>query len=134
MATLPQTIDEYLAGLPDDVRDALEDLRRVIKEAAPDAVESISYRVPTFRVGSPVVAFGVAKHHCSLYVMSPPLVASMADELAPYRVSGATIHFTPSEPLPAALVTRLVRARIEENAARRSEGSGAGSVGASSGA
>lgn len=60
-----------------------------------------------------------SKRHCSLFVMSPPLVARMKDELAGYEVSGATIHFRPDKPLPASLVSKLVKERIEENRTAR---------------
>ena len=112
-------VEAYLAERQDDIRVALQDLRRMIKDAVPgDVVEKISYQVPTVRYeGRAVVAFGARTSRCSLYVMSPQLVASMKDELQAFDVSGATVHFTPREPLPAALVGQIVRARIEENAA-----------------
>ncbi|MEX1007591.1 MAG: YdeI/OmpD-associated family protein [Acidimicrobiia bacterium] len=118
-STIGRTVDDYLRALPADVRKALEDLRRAIREAAPDAVETISYRVPTFSQGEPIVGFGAAKHHCSFYVMSPPLVASLADELDAYDLSGGTIRFQVGAPLPPSLVARVVSARIEENAVRK---------------
>jgi uncharacterized protein YdhG (YjbR/CyaY superfamily) len=118
-ATAPETVDDYLRGLPADVREALQGLRQAIKEAAPDAVETISYQVPMFKQAGPLVSFGAAKKHCGFYVMSPSLVASLHDELEPYDVAGATIRFTPDAPLPRALVARIVRARIEENTTRK---------------
>lgn len=118
----PATVDEYLERLPADDRAALEDLRRKIRAAAPEAEETIAYQIPYYKErGSGLVSFGAAKKHCSLYVMSPDLVASLADELAPYEVAGATIRFKTDRPLPADLVRRLVHARIEENAAARSK-------------
>jgi len=113
----PEEVDAYLADMPPDIRAALEQLREVIRAAAPEATERVSYKVAVFRHQGSLVGFGAppSKRHCSLFVMSPPLVARMKDELAGYKVSGATIHFQPDEPLPRALVTRLVKARIEEN-------------------
>ncbi len=116
---VPESVDEYLSGLSPAFRDALEQLRRNIKAAAPDAVETIRYRVPTYVQGEALVSFGAAKHHCGLYVMSPPLMEELAAELEPYDVAGATIRFTIDAPLPAAVVARVVQARIAENAARR---------------
>lgn len=113
------TVDEYLEALPADVRRALEGLRRAIRAAAPEAVERISYRVPTFHQGGPLVAFRAARHHCSFLVMSPSLVASLEDELRGYDASGGTIRFRADRPLPPALVARVVRARLEENAAAK---------------
>lgn len=80
----------------------------------------ISYRIPVFKYeGRPLVGFGAAKKHCSLFTMSssmiPKLARMRAGELKGYEVSGATIHFTPDKPLPAGLVTKLVKERIAEN-------------------
>jgi len=102
------------------VRIALERLRRIIKAAAHGTVEVVSYRIPIFKLqGHPLVGFGATRNHCSFYLMSSsiiPKLASMRDaELAGYKVSGATIHFTPDKPLPTALVTKLVKERIAEN-------------------
>jgi uncharacterized protein YdhG (YjbR/CyaY superfamily) len=117
----PEEVDAYLAEMPPDIRAALEQLREVIRAAAPEATERVSYGVAVFRHQGSLVGFGAppSKSHCSLFVMSPPLVARMKDELAGYKVSGATVHFQPDEPLPRALVTRLVKARIEENETAR---------------
>ena len=108
-------IDSFLAGQPAEVRGALEDLRRTIATAAPDAVEGIGYGVPAFKYRSrPLVSFGAGKQHCSFYVQSPAVLDAHRDELAGYETSKGTIHFTPAKPLPAALVTTLVRARMAE--------------------
>jgi uncharacterized protein YdhG (YjbR/CyaY superfamily) len=108
-------VDGFLAALPDDVRRALEDLRRMIAAAAPEAMETISYGVPAFKYrGRPLVSFGAAKDHCSFYVQSPALMDAHRDELASYETSKGTIRFQPTKPLPEALVTKLVRARIAE--------------------
>jgi uncharacterized protein YdhG (YjbR/CyaY superfamily) len=113
------TVDEYLAAVPDEARAALEKLRSTIKAAAPKAVEAISYRIPTFKLdGRPLVAFSAARNHCAFHLMSPPLMQSLRDELEPYDTVTATIRFPASQPLPAALVKKLVRARIAENEAR----------------
>lgn len=117
-------VDAVLAGLPPETREALEELRRTIAAAAPDAVEGIGYGVPAFRYrGRPLVSFGAGKSHCSFYVQSPAVLDAHRDELAGYETSKGTIRFAPDEPLPAALVTTLVRARMAETdaaaAARR---------------
>jgi uncharacterized protein YdhG (YjbR/CyaY superfamily) len=118
------TIDEYLAGVPDDKRVALERLRAQIKAAAPDATESISYGLPTFKLdGHWFVAFGVAKNHCSFYAGAAPLEA-LAAELAGYRLWKGTINFPPDRPLPADLVTRLIEVRIAEHRARQIDDTG----------
>jgi uncharacterized protein YdhG (YjbR/CyaY superfamily) len=107
----------------EDTRVALKRLRRIIKAAAPGTIEVVSYRIPIFRLqGHPLVGFGATENHCSFYVMSSsmiPKLGSVRDaELKGYKVSGATIHFTPDKPLPTALVTKLVKERIAENEKR----------------
>jgi uncharacterized protein YdhG (YjbR/CyaY superfamily) len=116
----PTTIDEYLAPLSDGPRAALQKLRRTIQAAAPGAEECISYGVPAFRLhGRMLVAFGAAANHCSFFPMSAATVKAHAGELAAYDTSPGTVRFAAEKPLPAALVRKLVQARIAENAARR---------------
>ena len=116
MADIPKSIDEYLAGLSDEKRAALERLRKIIRAAAPKAEECISYRLPAFRLnGKPLVAFGAAANHCAFYPMSGSTVEEHKDELKEYETSKGTIRFQPDKPLPAALVRKLVKARIAEN-------------------
>jgi uncharacterized protein YdhG (YjbR/CyaY superfamily) len=119
MAATPKTIDEYLAGVSEDKRIALERLRKIIKAAAPKAQECISYRLAAFRQDGMLVAFGAAAKHCAFYLMSGSTVADHKDELKDYDTSKGTIRFQPDKPLPAALVRKLVKARLAENAARR---------------
>jgi uncharacterized protein YdhG (YjbR/CyaY superfamily) len=116
MAAKPKTIDEYLAALDDDQRAALEKLRKIIRSAAPKAEECISYQLAAFRLnGRPLVAFGATASHCAFYPMSATTVNAHKEELKDYDTSKGTIRFQPDKPLPAALVRRLVRARIVEN-------------------
>jgi uncharacterized protein YdhG (YjbR/CyaY superfamily) len=113
-------VDAFLAAMPGDVRAALESLRRMIAAAAPDAVETINYGVPAFKCGGrPLVSFGAGKGHCSFYVQSPAVMDAHRDELGSYETSKGTIRFAPTEPLPEALVTKLVRARMAETDATR---------------
>ena len=115
-----KTIDEYLGTLGKDKRAALERLREIIKAVAPDAEECISYGLPAFRYNGMLVAFGATAKHCALYPMSATTVAAYQDELEDYDTSKGTIRFQPDRPLPVALVRKLVRARMEENAKRLS--------------
>jgi uncharacterized protein YdhG (YjbR/CyaY superfamily) len=115
-------VDTFLAGLAPETRAALEGLRRTIAKAAPDAVEGISYGVPAFKYrGRPLVSFGAGKNHCSFYVQSPAVMDAYGDELAQFDTAKGTIRFAPDKPLPAGLVTKLVKARMVETdeAARR---------------
>jgi uncharacterized protein YdhG (YjbR/CyaY superfamily) len=113
--TKPTTIDEYLAALSDDKRAALEKLRKTIKAAAPKAEECISYQLPAFRLNGMLVAFGATANHCAFYPMSATTVEAHKHELKGYDTSKGTIRFQPDKPLPAALVRKLVKARIAEN-------------------
>ena len=115
----PSTVDEYLAQLPPDVRDSLEQLRGLIRFTVPEAKERIAYRVPVFSVKRDLVGFGGYREHCSLYTMSPELVKAMQEELRGFRFAGSTIHFTPKEPLPASLVEKILRARLKELEGKR---------------
>ena len=113
----PATIDEYLAQLRDDQRVALEKVRRAIHAAAPRAEECISYRLPAFRLdGRFLLAFGAAAHHCAFYPGS--VIEDLGVDLSGYDTSKGTIRFPPGKPLPAALVRKVVKARIAKNAAR----------------
>ena len=110
----PEEIDAYLAALPDDVRSSLERVRSIVREAAPDCTERVSYRIPIFRLGKDLVGMAAHKNHCSLHSMSPSLMTTMSEQLKGVRVSGATIHFTPEDPLPRGLIKSIVRERIRE--------------------
>src|SRR3989441_9358711 len=115
MAAKPNTIDEYLAALSDDKRAALERLRKTIRAAAPKAEECISYQLAAFRQNGMLVAFGATANHCAFYLMSSSTVAAHKDALKGYDTSKGTVRFSPDRPLPAALVRKLVKARIAEN-------------------
>lgn len=109
------SVDDYLAALPQDARAALARLRTQIKTAAPTATEGISYQVPMFKLNDkPLVSFGAASAHCAFYVMSPDVMRAHAAELERYEIGKGSIRFPASKPLPATLVTKLVKARIAE--------------------
>ncbi|MCX6677015.1 MAG: DUF1801 domain-containing protein [Methanothrix sp.] len=111
-------VDDYLSTLPEDARDALEKLRKTIKAAAPKAEEVISYQIPTYKYHGPLVHFVARKNYCSFIVASKSILEMFKSELEDYDISGTTIHFSVENPLPAALVKRIVEARITENEAR----------------
>jgi uncharacterized protein YdhG (YjbR/CyaY superfamily) len=119
MASKPKTnvktIDEYLATLSNDKRAALERLRKTINAAAPKAEECISYQVPAFRQNGMLVGFGATAKHCAFFLMSTATMEAHKDELEGYDTGKGTIRFQPDKPLPAALVRKLVKARIAEN-------------------
>jgi uncharacterized protein YdhG (YjbR/CyaY superfamily) len=114
-AAKPTTHDEYLAALNAEQRAALERLRQVIQAAAPQAEECISYGLPAFRQNGPLVAYGATDKHCAFYLMSSSTLASFQGQLQKYDTSKGTIRFAASQPLPVALVRKLVKARLAEN-------------------
>lgn len=95
----------------------LTELRRMIARTAPDAVEAISYGVPTFKLFGGLVAIGYGKGHCSLYVMSSTLLPRFQRELKGYKTSTGAVQFPLGSELPASLIERLVLARMDENEA-----------------
>ncbi len=117
--TAPTSVEDYLAALPEESRAALEKLRMTIKAAAPEATETISYQMPAFKDhGRLLVAYAAFRRHCSLFPASTAVIEALGEELKPYYTGKGTIRFHADKPLPAALVKKIVKARIEENAAR----------------
>ena len=118
MAT-PTTVDEYLATLPDDRRADMDVLREAIKAGAPEATEVLAYKMPALRShdGQFLVSYDAYRRHYSLFPASGAVVEALGDELTPYLAGKGTIRFPVGRPIPAALVTRIVRIRVAENAA-----------------
>ena len=117
--TAARDVDDYLSRVPEDSRLALEKLRQTIKSIVPDAVEIISYQIPTFKYkGRMLVSYAAFAEHCSFFPGAAPIEAHR-DELKSYQISKGTIQFPASKPLPAALVKKLVNTRLEENKRRQ---------------
>lgn len=115
----PTGVDDYLAALPEEQRAALETLREMIKAAAPGATQAISYGMPAFKDhGRVLVYYAAFRDHCSLFPASMKVIEDHREALASYYTSKGTIRFHPDKPLPVALVQSIVRARLEEIAAR----------------
>lgn len=113
----PATVDEYLARVSDDQRAALQRLRKQILAVIPTAEECISYQLPAFRYeGKILVWMGAGAKHCAFYPGG--VVDQFEDDLADYETSKGTIRFQPDAPLPAALVRKIVKARIAQNAVK----------------
>ena len=112
----PRDVDEYLAGVPEPARSTLNRIRAVIRSAVPaEATEAISYRIPTFKYNGPLVGFAAFSNHCSLFPMSPSVIEAFKNELKDFHTSKGTIRFPVDKPLAAALVKKLVKARIAQN-------------------
>lgn len=108
-------IDDYLVGLPDDQRRALDDLRSAILRFLPDAEQGISYKLPAFRVGGELVAgFGAFRSHLSYLPHSGTVLSTLRLDAAGYDCTKSSLHFTPDQPLPDALVERLLETRLAE--------------------
>jgi len=110
-----KTVNEYLAALPADQRRTLTKMRALIRAAAPEATEVISYGMPTYKLdGKPVVYFGAAAAHVSLYAVgTTDAKGQPLAELTKYDTSGkGTVRFPSDKPPPAALVTKIVKANV----------------------
>ena len=111
----PKSVDEYLAGVPEPARNTLNRIRAAIRSAVPpEATETISYRIPAFKYKGVLVWFAAFSNHCSLFPTAS-LVEAFKDELKGFSTSKGTIHFPTDRPLPAALVKKLVKARVAQN-------------------
>jgi uncharacterized protein YdhG (YjbR/CyaY superfamily) len=110
-----RAVDDYLAGVQEPFRTILCHLRGVISAAAPEAREGIGYGIPTFRLDGNLVHFAAFKNHMSFFPGGTAHNAMLKDELSGYKISKATIQFTPDNPLSDELVTRIVKLRIAEN-------------------
>jgi uncharacterized protein YdhG (YjbR/CyaY superfamily) len=113
-----RTIDEYIANYPKNVKIILKGLRQAIKEAAPDAEETISYQMPAFTQNGILVWFAAFKSHISFF----PKVSAIEvfkEKLSPYQTSKGTIQFPIDEPIPLDLVKEIVKFRVKENSASR---------------
>jgi len=110
-----KTIDEYVATFPKNVRDVLEEFRRVIRESAPEAEEAISYGMPAFKLNGNLVYFAAWKNHVGFYPGGSSAVEVFKKELAPYKQSKGTVQFPYDKPIPFDLVKRIVKFRVTEN-------------------
>jgi uncharacterized protein YdhG (YjbR/CyaY superfamily) len=116
MENKPADIDQYISSFPEPVQLILEQMRGIVHVALPQAVESISYGMPTFWAnGHPVISFAAWKKHVSLYAV-PVLDPELEQEVAPYRAEKDTLRFSLAKPVPYALIERVVAALVERRA------------------
>lgn len=113
-----KNVDEYLSSLPADVQATLGKVRKAIKAAVPKAEEVISYHMPVYKYHGHLVGFAAFTNHCSFFPMSYAVMKIFQEELKDYDASGATIRFPIGKALPATLIKKIVKTRIQENEER----------------
>ncbi|MCB9421780.1 MAG: DUF1801 domain-containing protein [Ardenticatenaceae bacterium] len=112
--TKPNTIDEYIANFPQDVQVILQEIRTVIRAAAPEAEEAISYQMPTFKLKGNLVHFAAYKNHIGFYPV-PSGIEAFKEELAAYKGAKGSVQFPIDQPMPLDLISRIVKFRAAEN-------------------
>jgi uncharacterized protein YdhG (YjbR/CyaY superfamily) len=120
MKKLAEDIDSYVSLAPKEVQPLLKQLRATIKQVAPTASESISYRMPHFKYNGQLVWFALMKNHIGLY-LRPPIVEMHKKELAKYTTTKSAIHFPLDQKLPIPLIKKLLRARMKMNEAESNQ-------------
>jgi len=113
----PKDIDTYIANFPSDIQSVLQQIRKTIREAAPEATEKISYQIPTFYLKGNLVHFAAFKDHFAFFPTSSG-VEKFKDELSGYKLSKGTIQFPLGKPIPYDLITKITKFRVEENLER----------------
>lgn len=115
MMTAPDSVDSYIASFPESIREAIEQVRTAILEAVPDAEESISYAMPTFKKGGLLAHFAGYAKHVGLYP-GPVAISMFADDIAKYKHAKGSVQFPLSEPMPVDLVKKIVTFRLKHMA------------------
>jgi uncharacterized protein YdhG (YjbR/CyaY superfamily) len=115
----PRNVDEYFAGVAEPARSKLHQMRAAIRSAVPpEATEAISYRIPAFKYNGPLLWYAAFSDHCSLFPTAA-VIAAFEKELKSYTTSKGTIHFPVDKPLPAALIRKLVKARVAQKVQKK---------------
>ncbi|RJE48889.1 MULTISPECIES: DUF1801 domain-containing protein [unclassified Dehalobacter] len=109
-----ESVDGYILQFPDEIQEILRAIRNVIREAAPDAVEKISYRMPTFVLNGNLVHFAAFKNHIGFYP-TPSGIEAFKQELAGYKGAKGSVQFPLNKPMPYALISKIVKYRVAEN-------------------
>ena len=107
-------MDGYIAGFPEQIRKKLKEMRTIIRKAAPGAEETINYGVPTFKLNGNLVHFGGFKNHIGFYP-APSGIEAFKKELSVYEGAKGSVKFPVDKPLPASLITKIVKFRVKEN-------------------
>jgi len=119
MNTVAIDIDTYISMQPGTIQPVLEKLRQLIKSVAPDAEEVISYGMPAFKWNGMLIGFAAAKKHVGFYPWNGSTVMQFKEELKDYGTTPGAIRFPNDQPLPVALIKKLVKWRMKENAAKK---------------
>ena len=118
---VPEDIDEYIEGFPNNVQKILQKIRKTIQKAAPDATEAISYAIPTFKLNGNLIHFAAYKNHIGLYP-APRGVDEFKNDMARYEGGKGTARFPLDEPIPYDLITRIVKYRVKKHMERSKVG------------
>jgi uncharacterized protein YdhG (YjbR/CyaY superfamily) len=118
MARQFKTIDEYIDTFPEHVQRILNELRQTIREAAPEADETINYQMPTFALNGNLVHFAAFQNHIGFYP-TPTGIEAFKQELSRYKGAKGSVQFPIDEPLPLPLIRRIVEYRVKENIERK---------------
>ena len=110
----PKDVDEFIANAPKEIQPKLRDLRKIIKDTAPEALEKLSYGMPYYGYKGRLAYFGLAKNHIGLYI-PPPVIEEHKNELKTYETAKATVQFPLNKELPVALIKKLIKARVKKN-------------------
>jgi uncharacterized protein YdhG (YjbR/CyaY superfamily) len=108
------TIDDYIANAPANVQGILQEIRRIVREAAPEATEAIKYQIPTFVLGENLVHFAAFESHIGFYP-TPSGITQFADALADYPTAKGSARFPLDSPMPYGLITKIVKFRVKES-------------------
>jgi uncharacterized protein YdhG (YjbR/CyaY superfamily) len=114
-----RTIDEYIKTFPKDVQSILEKMRQTIKKAAPEAVEAISYQMPTFKLNGNLVHFAAWRNHIGFYPGGSSAIEAFKKELSPYKQAKGTVQFPLDKPIPFDLLKKIVRFRVKQNESKK---------------
>jgi uncharacterized protein YdhG (YjbR/CyaY superfamily) len=112
--TTAETIDAYIATFPKDIQKLLKQMRTTIRKAAPDAEETISYAIPTFKLNGNLVHFAAFKNHIGFYP-APRGIEAFEKELSAYKGAKGSVQLPLDQPLPLDLISRIVRYRVKQN-------------------
>ena len=118
---IAKSIDEYIERFPEETQQLLQEMRLMIRRAAPKAEESISYGMPTFRLGRNRVYFAGFRNHIGFYPI-PSGIEAFKKELSKYKQGKGSVQFPIDEPLPLALVSRIVKFRMKQDACKKGKG------------